>query len=76
LSIAPLKHNFRSDAFRACGAPSRANVDARTREPAALAGRVPPQVTRRGYEQANREVTGESDGDRQIAVLDGFEIAP
>lgn len=51
------------------GPVTRARVDARTHELALLAGRVPPHVTQSDYEQAKREVTGESDSDRQDAML-------
>lgn len=48
----------------------RRRVADRTKELALLAGRVPPQVDQSDYEQAKREVTGESDGDRQDLILD------
>lgn len=54
-------------------APARVTRDmvyARTRELALLAGRIPPQVSQIDYEQARRELTGESNIDRQNAVLD------
>lgn len=37
---------------------------------AAKAGRIPTQVTQADYERAKFEVTGESDLDRQNAILD------
>lgn len=49
---------------------TREMVQARTRELAIIAGRPPPQVSQVDYEQAKRELTGESDLDRQNAVLD------
>ena len=55
------------------GSVTRERVDARTHELALLAGRPPPHVTQSDYEQAKREVTGESDIDRQEAM---FEAAP
>lgn len=48
---------------------TRASIRARTRELALRAGRIPPQVTQSDYEQAKRELTGESDWDRQEAAL-------
>jgi hypothetical protein len=45
-------------------------VQARTRELAVLAGRTPLAITQSDYEQARREMTGETDMDRQEAVLD------
>jgi hypothetical protein len=59
--------------FPFSSAPSpitRERVYCRTRELAAQAGRPPPHVTQRDYEQARREVTGESDRERQDALLD------
>jgi hypothetical protein len=55
----------------ALGPPTRAQVDARAHELAVLAGRVPPYVTQSDYQQAKRELTGETDLDRQNAMLDG-----
>lgn len=49
---------------------TRAMVHLRTRELTVIAGRDPQQVRQADYEQAMREVTGETDGDRQQAVLD------
>ena len=51
---------------------SRAMVHTHTRELALIAGRTPAHVTQADYEQARREVTGESDMDRQDAILDSF----
>ena len=45
-------------------------VHARARWLAQRAGRGPLQVCQADYEQARREVTGESDPDLQDAVLD------
>jgi hypothetical protein len=52
------------------GPVTRERVHDRTRELALLAGRVPPHVCQDDYEQAKREVTGESEIDRQTAALD------
>ncbi len=60
---------FAADLARV-GPMTRARVDARTHELALLAGRSPPHVTQSDYEQAKREVTGESDIDLQEAILD------
>lgn len=54
------------------GRATRALVAARTQELAAAAGRIPPHVTQDDYEQAKRELTGETDRDRQIAILDSI----
>jgi hypothetical protein len=45
-------------------------VYARTVELSELAGRDSLQIHQRDYERAKRELTGESDFDRQQAVLD------
>jgi hypothetical protein len=52
---------------------TRETVRTRARELALLAGRAPACVTQIDYEQAKREVTGESDFERQEALL---ECAP
>ena len=44
-------------------------VRARTRELALIAGRGSHEIKQVDYERAKREVTGESDFDRQEAVL-------
>jgi hypothetical protein len=58
------------------GSVTRETVQARARELALIAGRVPPRVTQADYEQAKRELTGESDFDRQEAVLDAKRWDP
>ena len=52
------------------GPVSRERVHARTQQLALLAGRLPPQVSQTDYEQAKREITGETEPDRQNAALD------
>jgi methyl coenzyme M reductase gamma subunit len=44
-------------------------VRARTVELALIAGRSSIEIRQRDYEQAKRELTGESDSERQLAVL-------
>ena len=51
------------------GGSPRHQLQIRTRELAALAGRLPHEITQADYEQAKREVTGESNLDRQNAFL-------
>ena len=51
-------------------AVSRESVRLRTHELARRAGRTPPYVTQADYEQAKRELTGETELDRQLAILD------
>ena len=55
---------------------SRAAVHARTQELAMLAGRAYSQVSQDDYEQAKREITGESEIDRQNAALDSQPVTP
>ena len=59
------------------GPATRTQVSERTHELAVLAGRAPPYVTQADYQQAKRELTGETDLDRQNAMLDAapFSIA-
>jgi hypothetical protein len=54
---------------------AREAVNRRTHQLAALAGRVAPQVSQSDYEQAKREISGESEGARQDAVLDALDRA-
>ncbi len=49
---------------------SRETVRARARALALIAGHTPPHVSQADYEQAKRELTGESDWDRQEAALE------
>lgn len=51
---------------------TREMIAHRTRELALRAGRTPPYVVQADYEQAKRDVTGETDADRQEAVIAGF----
>jgi hypothetical protein len=52
---------------------TREQLKTRTRELALLAGRLPAHVLQKDYEEAKRELTGESDWDRQEARIDaGF----
>ena len=50
--------------------PTREMVMSRTLELASMAGRRADQIRQGDYEQAKRELTGESDFDRQQAILD------
>lgn len=52
--------------------PTREMVRSRTIELASIAGRGPHQIKQADYEQAKRELTGETELDRQLAVLDGY----
>ena len=68
----PLNKGVITDNFAGIGPVTHAMVQARARELAVLAGHVPPQVRQSDYEQAKRELTGESDIDRQDAILDAL----
>jgi hypothetical protein len=57
------------------GAVTRERARARARELALIAGRAPALVTQADYESATRELTGESDFDRQEAILDAVSGA-
>ena len=48
---------------------TREMIATRTRELALRAGRTPPYVVQADYERAKRELTGETDSDRQDAVI-------
>ncbi len=52
---------------------TRQMVYTRTLELASLAGRTSRQIKQMDYERAKRELTGESDFDKQQAVLDFSE---
>ena len=54
------------------GTVTREMVHARARELALLAGYAPADVRQSDYEQAKRELTGESDMDRQDSVLNSL----
>lgn len=54
------------------GNVTRAMVHARTSELASIAGRTPLDVSQADYEQAKLELTGESDMDRQGAILESI----
>lgn len=54
------------------GQATRANARARARELASLAGRPSSEVEQADYERARVDVTGESDLDRQDAILDAL----
>jgi len=54
---------------------TREMVQTRARELALAAGRIAPHMSQEDYEQAKRELTGETDGDRQQAVLDSIPAA-
>lgn len=68
----PLNTGVLTQNFAGIGPVTRAMVQARAQELAVIAGRAPPHVTQTDYLQARRELTGESDMDRQDALLDAL----
>ena len=68
----PLNTGVLTQNFAGIGPVTRVMVQARAQELAVIAGRAPPHVTQADYLQAKRELTGESDMDRQDAILDAL----
>ena len=68
----PLNTGVITNDFAGIGAVTRTMVHARARELAVIAGRTSSGVSQADYEQANRELTGESDMDRQDALIDAL----
>jgi hypothetical protein len=68
----PLSKGIIAENFSGVGAVSRAMLHARARELALIAGRPATHVTQVDYEQAKRELTGETDIDLQEAALDAI----
>jgi hypothetical protein len=68
----PLDKGVLTENFAGIGPATREMARARARELSIMAGRAPDQVTQADYEQAKRELTGESDVDRQDAKLDAL----
>ncbi len=54
------------------GPVTKAMVDARAKELALMSGRTPAHVTQADYERAKRELTGESDIDRQDELIESM----
>ena len=71
----PLNTGVLTSNFAGIGPVTRAMVHVRAQELAVIAGRAPPRVTQVDYELAKRELTGESDMDRQDAILDSIPEA-
>jgi len=58
--------------FKGIGPVTRRMVHKRAAELALIGGRATKEVQQSDYEQAKRELTGESDTDRQDALLDAL----
>jgi hypothetical protein len=68
----PLNQGVFTNNSAPIGPVTREMVHARTRELALIGGRAPTGVSQADYERAKRELTGESDEDRQDAILDAL----
>jgi hypothetical protein len=68
----PVNKGVISENFRGVGTVSRNMVHQRASELAQIEGRNPLSISQADYEQAKRELTGESDIDRQEAILDSL----
>lgn len=68
----PLDKSVPTSSPTRSGPVTRAMVHARAQEIASTAGRAPPEVTPSDHQQARRELTGESELDRQDAILDAI----
>jgi hypothetical protein len=66
----PLNKGVLTENAIGIGTVTPAMVEARARELAVIAGRVPPQPSQVDYEQAKRELTGEPEMDLQEAALE------
>lgn len=68
----PLTKGVIAKNFAGVGAVTRDMVGARATELALIGGRAASEVSQADYEQARRELTGESDQDRQDEVLESL----
>ena len=68
----PLNQGIIANNTVGIGSVTREMVRSRARELAMIAGHTPSHVTQADYERAKRELTGESDRDRQDAILDAL----
>ena len=68
----PVNKGIISENFNGIGPVSRKMVHERASELAQIGGRLPQSISQADYEQAKRELTGESDIDSQEAILDSL----
>ncbi len=68
----PLNQGVLTKNLAGIGPVTREMVHARARELALIAGRAPPFVAQVDYRTARRELTGETDLDRQEAILESL----
>jgi hypothetical protein len=74
----PLNKGIIAENAVGIGTVSPEMVEARARELAAIAGRVPPEPSEADYQQAKRELTGEPEMDVQEMALEseGWDPVP
>jgi hypothetical protein len=72
MSKNPVNKGIIAENFKGVGAVTRDMVHARARELGMISGRAPSEVSQADYEQAKRELTGESDMDRQDEILESL----
>jgi hypothetical protein len=68
----PVNKGIIAKNFSGIGAVSRDMISKRASELAFLSGRVPPEVTEADYQQAERELSGGSELDRQDEAIDSL----
>jgi hypothetical protein len=68
----PINKGIIAEKLAGIGAVTRDMVHQRARELAMISGRAPHDVSQADYEQAKRELTGESDMDRQEEILEAL----
>ena len=68
----PLNRGLISENFGGIGPVTRDMIHARARELALIAGHPAPHVTQVEYEQAKRELTGETEIDPQAAMVEAL----
>lgn len=71
----PISRGIIAENFTGIGAVTRGMVYLRAKELAMISGRAPSQVSQFDYDQAKRELTGESDMDRQDEILESLPEA-
>jgi len=68
----PINKGIIAEKLTGIGAVTRDMVHKRARELATISGRGPHDVSQSDYEQAKRELTGESDMDKQEEMLEAL----
>ncbi len=68
----PINKGIISRNFKGVGAVTRDMVNARAKELAVISGRAPTEASEADFEQAQRELTGEPDIDRDDEILESL----